>query len=318
VDLAEGAGIGAWDLRASRVALAAVMRRRPEAYHETLRRHEAEGHPAGSPEDHVDPDRPEDGPKTIHDLVRTKEAGLAQRLVYDWHERRSGLVHLLAGPASAEELATGRARELGDFVDRPFEVVELEPGSLYVRRAGHLFVPDGPHRLVVDKRIVLGGDRSSPTLSIEIGLENVSGSPLECTLALESGFNLMGGGANPAAYYEWAPDEGVDGEVVLVRGPHDAMGEDTAERLAFGNDDAGVRVVVRLDQAAQATWFPIETVSNSEAGFERIYQGSALTFQWPVALAPGAGASWAVRFEVSQSVDLRMRESAPVPVAVAS
>ncbi|MFI5254792.1 MAG: alpha-amylase/4-alpha-glucanotransferase domain-containing protein, partial [Candidatus Limnocylindrales bacterium] len=40
VDLDEGAGIGAWDLRASRVALAAVMRRRPEAYHERLRAHE--------------------------------------------------------------------------------------------------------------------------------------------------------------------------------------------------------------------------------------------------------------------------------------
>ena len=318
VDLAEGAGIGAWDLRASRVALAAVMRRRPEAYHQTLRRHEAEGHPAGGVEDHVDPDRPEAGPKTIHDLVRTKEAGLAQRLVYDWHERRSGLVHLLAGPASAAELSAGRVRELGDFVDRPFEVVELAPGSLHVRRAGHLFVPDGPHQLVVDKRINLSGDRGSPSLTIELELENVSGSRVECTLALESGFNLMGGGANPAAYYEWAPDEGVDGEVVLVRRPHDGIGEDTAERLAFGNDDAGVRVVVRLDQSARASWFPIETVSNSEAGFERIYPGSALTFQGPVALAPGARASWAIRFEVSQSLDLRLRETAPVPVAVAS
>jgi alpha-amylase len=317
VDLAEGAGIGAWDLRASRVALAAVMRRRPEAYHETLRRHEAEGRAAGSAEDHVDPDRPDHGPKTIHDLVRTKEAGLAQRLVYDWHERRSGLVHLLAGPASTEELAAGRSRELGDFVDRPFGVVELKPGSLHVRRAGHLFVPDGPHRLVVDKRIVLGGDRSSPTLTIEVDIENDSGTPVECTLALESGFNLMGGGGNPAAYYEWAPNEGVEGEAVVIRAHHDGTGEDTAERLTFGNEDAGVRIVLRLDQPARVSWFPIETVSNSEAGFERIYQGSALTFQWPVALTPGARASWVIRFEVSQSIDLRARESGQVPVAVA-
>ena len=41
VDVAEGAGIGAWDLRASRVALASVIRRRPEAYHEALREMEA-------------------------------------------------------------------------------------------------------------------------------------------------------------------------------------------------------------------------------------------------------------------------------------
>jgi Fe-S cluster assembly ATPase SufC len=128
----------------------------------------------------------------------------------------------------------------------------------------------------------------------------------------------MGGGANPAAYYEWAPDEGVDGEVVVVRGPHDGSGDDTVERLSFGNDDAGVRVGVRLDQSARVSWFPIETVSNSEAGFERIYQGSALTFQWPVRLAPGERTSRVIRFEVSQSIDLGARETAPVPVAVAS
>ena len=37
VDLAEGAGVGSWDIRAVRHATAAVMRRRPEAYHVTLR-----------------------------------------------------------------------------------------------------------------------------------------------------------------------------------------------------------------------------------------------------------------------------------------
>ncbi|MBE3074366.1 MAG: DUF1925 domain-containing protein, partial [Actinobacteria bacterium] len=41
VDPSEGGGIGGWDIRAVRHALAAVMRRRPEAYHETLRAHEA-------------------------------------------------------------------------------------------------------------------------------------------------------------------------------------------------------------------------------------------------------------------------------------
>ena len=41
LDLDEGGGIGAWDIRAARHALAGVLRRRPEAYHETLRRHEA-------------------------------------------------------------------------------------------------------------------------------------------------------------------------------------------------------------------------------------------------------------------------------------
>ena len=37
VDVAEGAGIGSWDLRPARLALASVLRRRPEPYHDTIR-----------------------------------------------------------------------------------------------------------------------------------------------------------------------------------------------------------------------------------------------------------------------------------------
>ena len=66
IKLDAGAGIGAWDIRAVRHALACVMRRRPEAYHRTLI--EA---PDGGPFATVMP------VASIHDAVRSKEAGLA-------------------------------------------------------------------------------------------------------------------------------------------------------------------------------------------------------------------------------------------------
>ena len=43
VKLDQGAGIGRWDLRAAGHPLAAVMRRRPEAYHEKVREHDRAG-----------------------------------------------------------------------------------------------------------------------------------------------------------------------------------------------------------------------------------------------------------------------------------
>jgi alpha-amylase len=45
--------------------------------------------------------------------------------------------------------------------------------------------------------------------------------------------------------------------------------------------------VTTTTSPADAWWAPIETVSNSEAGFERVYQGSALLLSWPVRLARG-------------------------------
>ena len=86
VDVAEGAGIGSWDLRASRVALASVMRRRPEAYHQTLREMEAAKERGEVAAGKVG--------TSIHDVLMAKESGLSAALIYDDHERRSGLVRV--------------------------------------------------------------------------------------------------------------------------------------------------------------------------------------------------------------------------------
>ena len=71
----------------------------------------------------------------------------------------------------------------------------------------------------------------------------------------------------------------------------------------FGNDYEGVRIEAAIEPAARLTWYPVETVSNSEGGFERVYQGSSLLFRWPVALAPGEHATLTVSFVATHSRD---------------
>ena len=38
-----------------------------------------------------------------------------------------------------------------------------------------------------------------------------------------------------------------------------------------------------LEPSRQLAWAPVETVSVSEGGFERLYQGTALLVAWPLA-----------------------------------
>ena len=58
----------------------------------------------------------------------------------------------------------------------------------------------------------------------------------------------------------------------------------------------GAEIELRSSVVADLGFAPIETVSLSEAGFERIYQGSAILVSWPVTIAPGA--SWDVALDV--------------------
>jgi len=60
------------------------------------------------------------------------------------------------------------------------------------------------------------------------------------------------------------------------------------------------RVTLRLDRSGDIWYMPIETVSQSEEGAERIYQGSALLASWPLTLNPGTTERIEVRLEIAE------------------
>ncbi|MGI8927957.1 MAG: alpha-amylase/4-alpha-glucanotransferase domain-containing protein, partial [Candidatus Limnocylindrales bacterium] len=224
VDVAEGAGIGSWDVRASRVALASVMRRRREAYHEALRAMEtakARGEKTAAKT-----------ATSIHDELLAKESGLSAALVYDDHERRSGLVRLVGTDG----------RPIGDSVNAPWKVEQATDRQLVTSRT------DGP--VTLRKTVALNGGRLDPALSITV--EAAAATAFEGALEIEMNINLSGGGGNPDAYYS----------VGEAETRQDAAGFAPAGTdLAFGNRYEGVEVAVSLEPAADAAWVPVETVS---------------------------------------------------------
>jgi hypothetical protein len=295
IDLDEGAGIGSWDIRAARHALTAVMRRRPEAYHAKLRADLA-------PQKVVKTPSP-DGVESIHEIVRSKEANLADYLVYDAYERRSGLVRCLPIDAAAGDLAAGRVRELGDFVDGPFLLAGLDDGSLQVTRDGSIETASGRAAIRVDKTIALDGGRADPSLDLAVVVANRSERAVRFRVGVEFAITMLGGGANPAAWWQVGDD----------RQPHDGSGAASGVSvLAQGNDYLGVRLDMTVDRAVDAWWSPIETISNSESGFERVYQGSTLLLSLPVEVQPGAREAVRVSSVVTAARDRAREEVAAV------
>ncbi len=290
IEPAEGGGLGTWDIRAVRHALTAVMRRRPEAYHARLLASASEAlvGEGVSPGDAASVASPEagtgQGAATIHDIVRSREPGLAARLRYDAYERRSGLVHLFASGTTATAFAEGTAVELGDAVDGAYDVESIESGTVILAREVRLGDSSGIARVV--KRFAFGGDRARPSLDLEVIVLNRSTEPVRFDLGVEWALTMLGGGANPAAYYRI-------GDVSL---PHDSAGERSElGAIASGNTYIGIELTTTVEPPADAWWAPIETISNSEHGFERIYQGSALLFVWSLGLAPNESRTVAVR-----------------------
>jgi alpha-amylase len=330
IKLDEGGGVGSWDLRAARHGLTSVLRRRPEAYHETLRRHEREvaervaakaagtaapaaaaPAPAGAaetdPSGDVDAHGDADAPASIHDMVQVKEEGLAARLVYDDYERRSGLIRVLPAEATADTWGAGGHDDAGDFVDGAFVIERLDRDGVRLSRDGRVIVAGRPLPVRAESEIRVGGGRLDPTLEQRVSLENRGDRLIEARVGIEWALTMLGGGGNPEAW--WEPGPGA------ARGAHDGAGSAAAvDGLAQGNDWLGVALATSVNPPGDAWYAPIETVSNSEAGFERVYQGSALLLSWPVRLGPGERWAATIRHAATISED-RARSEAGTSVA---
>ena len=273
VDLDEGAGIGDWDIRAVRHALTSVLRRRPEAYHAAILR--AEGDELGAD---GGPMSDGDGTASIDGVARAKEEGLAAFLRYDDHERRSGLVRFLPVDATAVTYGAGEIEDLGTAIDAPNSIVALSDGRLDTVADAAVSVAGVSVPVSVAKVIELGGSAHGPTLEVAITIANRGDRRIVARLGLEWSLMMLGGGGNPSAWYE------ANG----TRQAHDtAASASGIDSIKQGNDWIGIALESRLEPAGDAWWAPIETVSNSEAGFERVYQGSALLLSWRIDLAPG-------------------------------
>ncbi|MDY7041933.1 MAG: alpha-amylase/4-alpha-glucanotransferase domain-containing protein [Chloroflexota bacterium] len=282
-DPADGGSCFEWDWRARAYNLLNTLTRRPEGYHADLRQAGERGEIVVAGQ--------EGAPENIHTtVVRAKEPDLHLKLHYDWYRRSSFLDHFLHPDVTPDDFYRCQYGETGDFVNRPYECeVKADQGesrlALRLWRDGHVW--DGPHfvPIRVEKRIETRGD--STALRVRYTLTNTGGEAIHTRFGVETNWGLLGGNG-PTAHYE------IPGQPDYL--PLDSKGE-TEEvgrvRLVLGWLDMGIE----LSWARPATlWrFPIETISNSEAGFERIYQGSCVMPIWEIHLTPGE--SWQVEVD---------------------
>ncbi len=290
IDLQRGGTLFEWDLRRNAYNMSSVMTRRNESYHQTLREHEQERrrqHASSTQNLTQTAGQADSEPASPHTTVRTKEPDLDRYLVIDRYRRNSLIDHFLPSGLTLQSFAEARYEEQGNFVEQPYEA-EVEQGeqgltiTLYragqVKRAGAL----SPVPIALTKTILvpLGEEK----LIVRYSIENKGQSRLQTQFGCEWNINLLGGGGNEQAYYSVA-DHTLDN-------PHfDSTGEVPAVReVHIGNTWLQQDIGFSLNTEATLWRFSIETVTGSEAGFERTHQGSSLTFIWPLLL--DAGQTW--------------------------
>jgi alpha-amylase/alpha-mannosidase (GH57 family) len=269
------------DYKPKAINLLDTMTRRKEAYHNKLLNLK-----------HQTNNKNGTGVASIHDLVVSKEPGLEKRLKYDRYRRASLIDHFLAPGTQLEQLANCEYIEQGDFIQSPYQYeTEFINNGLIIRlyRNGIITSSGQTFKVAVAKKITI--DQKSSSLYIKYDIKNFVDSAIKLWFAPEFNYALLAGN-EPDRYYYFDRE--------LNESRHLASSGIVPLVQKIGLKDEWLRIDIQLSFNRKTTiWrFPVETISQSEGGFERVYQSSVVIPNWKIELDPSA--EWSV--EINQKI----------------
>ncbi|MDE2059034.1 MAG: DUF1926 domain-containing protein [candidate division NC10 bacterium] len=253
-----------WTDFAGEINLLNTLTRRPELYHDAIRR--AAAQPEG---------QPHEGVPGIHDLHRAAPADLVTALCYDQWERAAFLDHFFTDPDPLSSWISGCLDECGDFVDGTWDWQQTSAGVV-LDRSGRVRTDKGLHHpLLLRKKYIFTNDRC---LTVRYRITNRGGDRLHIRFGVELNFFLPG-----LAF----------GQSLITLGDQRVSLDNPAcaaevERFTVSTtQEPSPRLRVELDHPAALYSHLVATVSQSEDGYERTVQGVAAMPTWDLCLDPG-------------------------------
>jgi hypothetical protein len=277
---ADGGTVSSLRFKPADVELINSLVRRPEPYHRLV----GQG---------VTPEKTNAGAASIHERVVSKESNLAALLHYDRYSRHAFRTYVFPAAKQVEDFDQLRLEENEDLARSPWTLIRghaAGTGTTLKLLGEVLFRSNGDElKLSAEKTLVarVAGSVWELDCKSAIATDHRSVTPL--ALGVELVFNLLAPNA-PDRYFL----------LDKVRLPLEFHGEIDAPRLILV--DGWQRVKLSLDAYPRARWWvvPIQTISQSESGFERIYQGSAILAVWRFEPPSEMNIACTLRIEIAQ------------------
>ena len=219
---------------------------------------------------------------SIHDLVLAKQPGLAELLKYDTYLRESLVDHVSAAPITVADMLSGNPPSDFEFRAGHYDLDEASEKSRSGRKAAGEAVelskqsPWNDTELKITKRLSL---QNKGQYEVEYRVENTGEAAAAGSFGIEMNYSLLAGDAHDRYFFH----ENSDNAGKL------ASAEDFGTLSYVGLKDhwLNIALTLRTSVPAQVVVAPVKTVSQSEGGFEAVYQSSSVLLQWPLDLQPG-------------------------------
>ncbi|MGB7614987.1 MAG: alpha-amylase/4-alpha-glucanotransferase domain-containing protein, partial [Candidatus Acidiferrum sp.] len=210
---------------------------------------------------------------SIHEQTLVKEPGLERFLRYDRWPRHAFRVLLFDPARTQAEYETLELQEDPGFAGGAFQVKSSSATDAQLIREDDLKfaakAQTAAPRVTLAKRFTFGPAPQGCEVACEIGLKLKDSLGKPVAVGIESVINLLAP-AEPDRFFETPKGKQNLRFSGVLPGPLLRM-EDGWQR---------VRIALHAPGAKEFWIAPIETVSESEEGFERVYQGSQILAVW--------------------------------------
>ncbi|MEA3297264.1 MAG: alpha-amylase/4-alpha-glucanotransferase domain-containing protein [candidate division Zixibacteria bacterium] len=206
------------------------------------------------------------GTTSIHDLILAKEEGLKDYLTDDWYLKRCFIDHFFTNDVDFDRFRSARYGEEGDFIIEPYAFeTNRDTNEVTMTRDGHLWRPKGVIPIRIVKRFAF--DSANDRIEIRYEITTDADEEVGITFGIENNFNFQAGHAE-------------DRYILIDNHRHENSYLDSHSRyehrhsFSMIDEYRGLAVALISDQSCELWHCPILTVSLSEGGFEKVYQGT--------------------------------------------
>ncbi|PIU54629.1 MAG: hypothetical protein COS89_09820 [Deltaproteobacteria bacterium CG07_land_8_20_14_0_80_38_7] len=268
-----GGSIAELSYRPANFNLQNTLARRFEAYHRPVVHNENQGN---------------NGISSIHDINKDLSL-LGEKLIYDDHPAFSLLDCILPSDTNWKDARYNLNEKLVDFANLNYDLIKQDCNK---NHANFTLESHGSINSKDKATILKTYKFSDNMLVVDYAITHTGEHPEKYLFATEINLSLLAGN-DPHRYYKLETNQKQD---KLSLDSKRSLNE-TAQ-IELVDEYFGFKLKITTEPMASWVWWPVETVSQSEKGFDHIYQGSKIWINWNADLTNNSKANFSIGFSL--------------------
>ena len=258
-----------------------TLTRRFEAYHKKIKDAALE-----KSNTDTETNNEQKGVPSIHAI--DKELKVPPHIFYDWYERNSFIDHFFSESATLEDYEKCDFLEMGDFVNQEY-TIEQDRETIVFSRNGGIYKSN---RLISTIYLTKIFALTDGDIHCHYIISNAGENSIKTRFGIE--FNLFFGFLATGGGRMVLKGETVD---ILKK-----ISLDDVSSIVVFNDKQNLRFEIVLSRNCNLFYFPLQTISQSEKGFDTTTQCLCFLPFWKLELAPGEIYEVNVRWKFKKTV----------------